>query len=173
MKIFRWNYVHDLILKHGWKKGAELGVSDGKFTSFLVKHVPDLHMISVDLWESQPGNDLNPGGESYETWDHNKSYREFMEKINTRKDRVTVYRMTTTEASKLVEDESLDFVFIDACHSFDCVVEDIHNWEPKVRKGGMVIGHDWPWPSVNKAVKSIYTENKIHIGPNKCWEVWK
>lgn len=172
-KVFRWHFVHDLCVKHGWTYGAELGVSDGKFTHYLVKSLPNIRMISVDLWQPQPGNDKIAGGESYETWDHDKSYREFLEKIKPFKDRVTVHRMLTTEAASKVMDGSLDFVFIDACHSFDCVIEDIKNWSPKVKDGGMVIGHDWPWPSVHKAVESIYPTEKIIIGPNKCWAVWK
>jgi len=172
-KVFRWHYVHDLCVRHGWNHGAELGVSDGKFTHYLVKTLPELRMISVDLWSSQPGNDGKPGGESYETWDHEKSYREFLEKIEPHKDRVTVHRMPTSAAASRIGDESLDFVFIDACHAFDCVVEDIRSWEPKVKTGGMVIGHDWPWPSVRNAVESVYPKERIIIGPNKCWAVWK
>ncbi len=41
------------------------------------------------------------------------------------------------------EDESLDFVFIDGNHDFEYVVEDICKWTKKVRKGGIVSGHDY------------------------------
>lgn len=49
-----------------------------------------------------------------------------------------------------VEDESLDFVYIDACHSLAEATEDIREWAKKVRKGGIVSGHDYrdglvPW----------------------------
>lgn len=173
MKVFRWHYVNDLIRENIWTRGAELGVFDGKFTSFLLENNPSLRMISVDLWETQPGNDTSDGGESYESWDHEGNYKSFIEKLGSNRDRSDILRMTTSEASGKVDNESLDFVFIDACHSFECVVRDIKNWSPKVKSGGMVIGHDWPWPSVNRAVKSVYDSDKIIIGPNKCWAVWK
>ena len=51
--------------------------------------------------------------------------------------------MTSLEAAKQFEDNSLDFVYIDACHQYDDVVEDIKLWEPKVRPGGWIGGHDF------------------------------
>ena len=52
-------------------------------------------------------------------------------------------RMTSMEAAQQVEDGSLDFVFIDGDHRFDAVMMDISLWAPKVRKGGIVSGHDY------------------------------
>jgi predicted O-methyltransferase YrrM len=40
-------------------------------------------------------------------------------------------------------DNSLDFVYIDAGHRFDDVVQDIIKWTKKVRKGGIISGHDY------------------------------
>jgi len=37
----------------------------------------------------------------------------------------------------------LDFVYIDADHSYKSVKEDINAWAPKVREGGIVAGHDY------------------------------
>jgi hypothetical protein len=47
------------------------------------------------------------------------------------------------EAVKDFEDESLDFVYIDGHHGFKWVTEDIFEWSKKVRKGGIVSGHDY------------------------------
>lgn len=41
------------------------------------------------------------------------------------------------------KEESLDFVFIDANHEFKEVACDISEWSKKVRKGGIVAGHDY------------------------------
>ena len=40
-------------------------------------------------------------------------------------------------------DESLDFVYIDAAHDYKSVKDDIGEWDKKVRKGGIVAGHDY------------------------------
>jgi len=57
--------------------------------------------------------------------------------------------MTSTEANKKIKNGSLDLVFIDANHSYENVKEDIGNWLPKIRKGGIICGHDY----VNKGIE--------------------
>ena len=46
------------------------------------------------------------------------------------------------QASIRFGDGSVDIVFIDAGHGYDEVVIDIKSWLPKVRKGGIICGHD-------------------------------
>lgn len=46
-------------------------------------------------------------------------------------------------ASSLFEDSMFDCVYIDAAHDFRSVVEDISYWTPKVKKGGILSGHDY------------------------------
>lgn len=41
------------------------------------------------------------------------------------------------------EPNSLDFVYIDACHVYHWVKHDINAWYDKVRPGGIVSGHDY------------------------------
>lgn len=47
------------------------------------------------------------------------------------------------EALEDFADESLDFVYIDANHEFRYIAEDLFEWTKKVRKGGIVSGHDY------------------------------
>ena len=51
----------------------------------------------------------------------------------------------SVEAAKRFEAESVDFVYIDANHSYAFVKEDIQAWLPKVKKGGIIGGHDYDW----------------------------
>ena len=66
--------------------------------------------------------------------------------------RVVLHRHFTNYAHKFVEDNSLDFIFIDAGHEYEDVLEDIHYWYPKVKPGGHIMGHDINQPQVRKAV---------------------
>jgi predicted O-methyltransferase YrrM len=73
--------------------------------------------------------------------------------------RVEVLHGPSVEMAKRVEDGSLDFVFIDADHRYEFVVEDIKAWFPKVRSGGTLCGHDYGdprFPGVEKAVKEYF-----------------
>jgi len=49
----------------------------------------------------------------------------------------------STQGADLFQDNSLDFVYIDANHAYDYVVEDMEKWYPKVKNGGYLIGHDY------------------------------
>lgn len=49
----------------------------------------------------------------------------------------------SVDIAKTYTNESLDFVYIDADHSYDNVKADFEAWYPKVRKGGLVMGHDY------------------------------
>lgn len=74
----------------------------------------------------------------------------------------------SVEAAKKFADESLDFVYIDANHSYKYVKEDILAWLPKIKKGGIIGGHDWDWSDpdndmemgVKRAVEEIFGEAK-------------
>jgi len=43
----------------------------------------------------------------------------------------------------LIPDESLDFCYIDADHSYRAVSDDIRLWFPKIKKEGLLGGHDF------------------------------
>jgi predicted O-methyltransferase YrrM len=95
-------------------------------------------------------------------------YQKFKSNMNRLDGLYKEHRMTTNEAVHLFKDESLDGVFIDADHSYEAVKLDIQNWMPKVRKGGILAGHDYTsaWPGVIRAVDEIFPEaQKIDY----CW----
>jgi len=52
-------------------------------------------------------------------------------------------RSNSVTAATSIKDESLDWVYIDAGHSFKEVESDYKAWYPKVRKGGIISGHDY------------------------------
>lgn len=47
------------------------------------------------------------------------------------------------DAAELFEDNSLDFVYLDADHKYEAVKHDIATWFPKVKSGGILCGHDY------------------------------
>lgn len=170
---WRWNWLEMLIRMHGWTTGAELGVKEGRTSFYLLSRNPNLSMISVDLWDVQEGNDQKAGGESYATWDNEGYYQNFNASMKRFGSRSMIYRMFTNEAAPLVTDNSLDFVFIDADHSYDGVKNDIIDWYPKVKDTGMVIGHDLSWNTVSTAIDDTLGLTNVIKGWNNCWGVWK
>jgi len=69
---------------------------------------------------------------------------------NTRKrmvssygDRARIIRNDSILAAEQVLNSSLGFVYIDARHDHDAVVQDLEVWWPKIRQGGIIAGHDF------------------------------
>jgi len=85
--------------------------------------------------------------------------------------RTSIILDQSVTASKQFDDESLDFVYIDANHTYDFVREDIRCWTPKVKKGGIIGGHDYEYlqPSTNirsvkKAVDEYFGKESVKVG---------
>ena len=76
-----------------------------------------------------------------------------------------VIRKYSAEAAGQIEDESLDFVYIDANHSYENVLQDLTLWGRKVRPGRYIIGHDYreECEGVRRAVQKYCLHNDIKI----------
>jgi len=128
------------LLKHfgalGFTKGAEIGVAQGYFSEAMFKAIPGLELICVDSWTPYKGNRW--GGSVKRNEHHYGATLERLGKYNAK-----IVRNFSMNAVRDVKEESLDFVYIDACHAFDFVMQDIIEWSRKVRKGGIVSGDDY------------------------------
>lgn len=159
--IWRWQTLEKYVRKNGWTKGAELGVWRGETFKHLIQTCHNLHLIGVDLYAAQPestGPEKWTPGENGHAWDHLAYYNDLLKFSEQYPGRAVIIKDYTTEAAKQVEDESLDFVFIDADHSYEGVMRDVQAWAPKVRKGGIVFGHDIHFDTVKRAVLELYGE---------------
>lgn len=80
------------------------------------------------------------------------------------------------ESLNLDPDKELDFVFIDGDHSYEGVKQDILDWFPKLRKGGVLAGHDYNvWPGVTNAVDELFRsklQDQIESRIGFCSSVW-
>lgn len=65
------------------------------------------------------------------------NYQQTVNRLKQYGARSQILRMESIRAAKLFKDEQLDFVFIDANHSYKSVKEDIEAWWPKVKKGAL------------------------------------
>ena len=76
----------------------------------------------------------------------------------------TPVRMSSVEAASLYADNSLDFVFIDAGHTYEDCFSDIQAWLPKVKAGGTLAGHDYgSSEGVRRAVKELIPSYRLSI----------
>ena len=121
----------------GFTSGAEVGVLNGKYSEILCASNPSLKVYSIDPWEFYPVHN-----NFRRAWMYEPIYQE-AKKLLSKYPNSEIIRKKSTDAAKDFADESLDFVFIDADHRFQAVTNDIAEWSKKVKKGGLVCGHDF------------------------------
>lgn len=80
-------------------------------------------------------------------------------------DKVTIICEDSAESAKHFDNGSVDFVYVDAGHSYACVSADIAAWWPKVKLGGTLAGHDYStsWPDVKQAVNDFVSKFKYNL----------
>ena len=71
--------------------------------------------------------------------------------------RVGLLRAYSPAAAKEFADGWLDFVYVDANHSYPAVAADLHAWWPKVRPGGFLAGHDYVDGVIGGSVYGVKT----------------
>ena len=146
--------MYKIFADKGFTKGCEVGVREGNNSFSMLSIIPDLHLTLVDPYMVYEEIRLKKRNKS--KW-HLDTINRIRHKAIRRMSNSNVrWLMTTSElASKCVEDESLDFVYIDGNHSFDFITQDLQFWFPKVRKGGILSGHDYGMRSVRAAVDTF------------------
>jgi cephalosporin hydroxylase len=94
---------------------------------------------------------------------------------------ISIIEATSVQASRQFDDETLDFVFIDADHEYESVKADIAAWWPKVKPGGILAGHDFApeFPGVKQAVierfdgPNVSLDAQFRVFPPRSWWVDK
>jgi len=154
-------------------KFVEVGSWKGCSTAYMGVEIlnsnKDIKFYCVDTWNG-----------SEEHWDKNNPsyeplletqdalYNIFLKNIEPIQSVVTPMRMTSIEASKLFEDNSLDFIMIDAAHDYENVKADLEHWYPKLRIGGVIAGDDIDWTGVAAAVEEFF-KNDFTKYDNIIW----
>lgn len=146
-KSNRKHFLKHLIDENQYKTIIEVGVRDGRTTFHLLDNCESIETYyaidsDISLFYS---NDVK---EKY-------------------KDKLIPIRGLSHTVHKNIPNDSVDLVFIDANHSYEYVKNDIIDYKPKIRLGGILSGHDIDYPGVNKAVNEMI--EKYDVGPNYVW----
>ncbi len=152
-------------------KIAEIGVFSGRLSLRLRQEFPESRLYLIDPWRlpklSEEAAPISADPNAYEeAFFHVKSQFE-------KDPLVSIIRKPSAEACAEIPGD-LDLVFIDADHSYDAVKTDLASWAPKVRKGGIIAGHDYhadAFPGVVKAVDEYF--EKVVVGHDCIWMVKK
>lgn len=141
---------------------VELGVAFGRGIATLVEAADRLkkkiRIVGID----------NFAGESPE--DYEKYYKGFslestveqLKRFGVEPHQYEIIVGDTAKSAALLENEKrLYYVFLDADHSYNGVLLDIQAWWSKIAQGGHIGGHDFEFPTVSSAVKSVFPNPRV------------
>lgn len=101
--------------------------------------------IIVDIWQNT--GDLHQNDNAYTQEELNNQYKEvFKRTLNY--NNVKIIREFSHKAADFFHDETFDFIYIDADHSYDGCLRDLNCWYPKIKNGGILAGHDFITPEM-------------------------
>lgn len=127
--------------REGLKIGAELGVQEGSYTQKLLQNWRGMSKyVLVDVWPSQEhyediANVPNDKQEEY--------FRTTQTNIKPWSDKIEICRNLTTVCVNFFPHGYFDFVYVDARHDRLGVLDDLSCWWPKVKRHGLMCGHDY------------------------------
>jgi hypothetical protein len=132
-------FHHLLNHKKLFGRYAEIGVARGNFSEYLCKTVPFERLCLVDPYKNFS---LEEYTDAMNMYNMEEEYQYTRNRLLPYVEKIEFIRKTSTEAITHFEDESLDFVYIDGNHAYEYVLEDLENYWPKVKKGGILAGDD-------------------------------
>ena len=170
----------------------------------LIHLLPDGDVVLVDVGSFQGGStftmlearsDLPYRLYAVDIWANKDVYQTCMRNF-TLFPHIYPFKMPSLEAVTYFQDNSVDFIFIDASHAYSDVFADIQAWLPKCKVGRIVAGHDCekkyteyneqeqrdivihqqdegtPFrchPGVVKALYDIFQDNYEHVKDTRVW----
>ncbi|GMI43698.1 hypothetical protein TeGR_g2455 [Tetraparma gracilis] len=116
---------------------VEVGVLKGDFAGHLIETGPGFRgrYIGIDVWAPI---DMYTGRE-----DASQVNKELAIARTQHHPGAELWQMLSLEGATKMADGSVDFVYIDATHLYETVLEDLRAFWPKLRVGGIMAGDDY------------------------------
>lgn len=173
-----WGRAYPLFCRvlneYGLKTGVEVGVAFGGHAEAMLQQTLIQKLYGVDPYRHFRDYDdpMNlPQAEFDALFEFTKC------RLAVFGDRFEARRETSSEATSAINVD-IDFVYIDALHTYEGVRDDVRNWYSKVRYGGVIGGHDYGhscFPGVKKAVDEFFSRFglEVHDEGEGVWWVEK
>lgn len=147
--------------------GAEVGVQRGVNASHIRRHWKGEKLFLVDSWKPYFGTTVDAIQHEIYLNDCRNHMAEFAPGS------YEVMRMTSLDGCAQLTERGLmlDWVYLDAAHEYEKVVQDIGIWWNRVRSGGVIAGHDYVpdgWHRNGDAVTGYASPEEAGVGPGHC-----
>ncbi len=154
---FNYAEMYDLAIENIPENGKflEIGCFLGKSTNYLCTNLinagrEDVTVYGLDTFRGSSEHKfldkITKDGSFYETTKQNLQYF-----IGRNQCHLIESRSDNQEIIDRFEDKTFDVIMVDGAHEYDAVLEDIRNWWPKVKDGGIMLLDDMYMESVKQA----------------------
>ena len=134
-------------------KGCEIGIAQGIHSESIIKHLNIEKLYLIDIWDNYEGNNWLWAQHSYK----------LVQKKFKNDSRIIIKKAYSKNAIKDIQDNSLNFIYIDGNHQYEYVYQDISLWYSKLKINGVMAGHDICLSNVMNAVKDFCFNKKINF----------
>jgi len=152
----------------GGETFVEVGAWMGKSTNYMATKISDsqkdIKFTTIDTWKGTPDESYHIntvdelGGDMFPQFIKNTVLSNNHTNIQTIKD-------TSLNAANLFANNSIDFIMIDAGHSYTDVLNDLNIWYNKVKPGGIISGDDYTvFGGVTRAADEFFYGQFKHSG---------
>lgn len=159
-------------LLHG--VGAEIGVWHGEGAKYMFEKCPEItKLYLIDPYNKAPEfNECTLPPQGFKENSFKDAITNAVTNTMRWSEKAWFIFARTIEAAPMIT-EPLDFVYIDANHNYEYVKQDCEYWYPKIKKGGILSGHDYrdiPQSGVKKAVDEfVKSKNLSLVGDVPDW----
>ena len=124
---------------------AEIGVAEAVFSKSILQQTNPRELHLIDPWEHQVLEAYSTDLNNISDTGHEARYQKIVKDFKTQMDnnQVFLHRAFSTDAACLFSEGYFDWVYIDAMHTEEAVLEDLNAYWPLVREDGFIFGHDY------------------------------
>lgn len=165
-------FSYDYIYKHvvdtaeNGELFVEIGSFKGRSSAYMAVEIinssKNIRFDCVDTWQGSTEHQAGAECEIKEVVE-GTLYDSFINNMKPVEGHYNPVRMTSLEAAKTYEDDSIDFIMIDGEHSYEAVKADIQAWLPKMKNGGVMTGDDAFSPEVRRAAEECLSEYGVEF----------
>ena len=153
--VFTWTSGHELaFLCEVAEKSTsicEVGSYHGKSALAMALANPNCRIHCIDVFDDAGSEDM---------------FKQNLT-LQMNKRQVLLFRDNSDVIQSFAPDITFDACFIDGGHLYADVLKDIENIRPRMRPGGVMMGHDWrhdkPLDGVNRAVEASFEKYSINV----------
>ena len=133
--------VLDIVPKGG--SALEIGVNRGEFAKKILERTAPHVLHLVDPW---PTDQSDAYVSAYNVkYDMEATYRSVLDTFDQQigAGEVAVHRSYSKDCLSAFPEAGLDFIYVDAMHSYEGCLEDLVSYSSKLKSTGILMGHDF------------------------------